>query len=68
MREYFKGRVKSYIFLIIGLLIGFFIARITIETPDYKAGIIVVSIGLIIGELFIFITWVKNRNNSQFHN
>ncbi|WP_313234705.1 hypothetical protein [Sporosarcina ureae] len=55
--------MKSYIFVIVGLLIGFLIAGLAMESPDYKTGITVVSIGLLIGELLVFITWQKNKNN-----
>ncbi|WP_143560732.1 hypothetical protein [Sporosarcina sp. P19] len=55
--------MKSYIFVIVELLIGFLIAGLTMESPDYKTGITVVSIGLLIGELLVFITWQKNKNN-----
>lgn len=65
MMEYFKGRVKSYLSIIVGLLIGFIIAGLTIENPDYKTGIMATSIGLIIGELFVFLTWMKNKNKNS---
>lgn len=67
MMEYFKGRVKSYLFIIFWILIGFGIGGLVIENPDYKTGIIATSIGLIIGELSVFLTWMKNKNkNSNF--
>lgn len=65
MLEYFEKRIKNYIFIIFGLLIGFLVVGLTNEDPDYKAGIIAVSIGLLIGELLVFITWMKNRNKNN---
>lgn len=68
MMEYFKGRVKRHLIIIFWVLIGFGIGGLVIENPDYKTGIMATSIGLIIGELSVFLTWRKNKNkNSNFN-
>lgn len=60
--EYLKKRVKSFISVFIFLLIGFFIAGLIFEKPDYKTAIFAILLGLIIGELVAFMNWRKRRD------
>lgn len=59
--EYLKKRVKSFITVFIFLLIGFFIAGLIFEKPDYKTAIFAILLGLIIGELVAFMNWRKRE-------
>lgn len=63
MKEYFRQRYKHYLFIIIGLLIGYGICELIMEEPDYISGIICVASGLMIGETFMYIKWFQQKNN-----
>lgn len=62
MKSYLKQRYKDYIFIILGILIGFLISELLFSKPDYPTAIIAVLSGLTIGELFIFRKWLKERD------
>ncbi|WP_153720733.1 hypothetical protein [Sporosarcina cascadiensis] len=65
MTEYFRKRIGSYLFIIIGLLIGFIVSGLTMQQPDYKSGILAVAIGLFIGESLMFLTWMKKGRQTD---
>ncbi|ARF17823.1 hypothetical protein CSV61_07570 [Sporosarcina sp. P3] len=57
MKIYLKERYTSYISITFGLLIGFIIVTFLSDKPDYKAGVVAILIGLIIGELLFYLRW-----------
>ncbi|MBY0099681.1 hypothetical protein [Mesobacillus maritimus] len=59
--EYLKLRRKNYAAIIMGLLIGFTISKIMGETSGISTAIIVIAIGLAIGEIFVFSKWFRNK-------
>lgn len=61
MKTYLKHRYKSYLGLAIGALIGFVLVRIFVDEPDYPAAWLAITIGLILGELFVLIRWLRRR-------
>ena len=64
MKKYLTHRFKNYIFVIFGLIIGFIISALLLDTPDYTTAIIAVLFGLTIGELFVFMNWIKEGNQN----
>ncbi|GKV63914.1 MULTISPECIES: hypothetical protein [unclassified Sporosarcina] len=60
MAEYFRSGWRKYPKIFLGFLIGFIIAGLVFENPDYKTGITAAAIGLLIGESLIFIGWLKS--------
>ena len=65
MKEYPKKRLKTYIFVILGILIGFIIGTFLWDNPDYTTALIAVILGLTIGEVFVFRKWLKEENKIQ---
>ena len=63
MKDYFKQRYKHYLYIIIGLLIGYVISELVIDEPSYIAGSVCVVSGLVIGETFMYIKWSRQKNN-----
>jgi len=59
--QYLKLRVKNYVAIIIGLLIGFIISQVMGEDSGISTAIIVIGIGFVIGELFVFISWFRRK-------
>jgi len=59
--EYLRGRVKNYIFMVIGLLIGFLLVSLIFQNPDYKFSISTLLIVFIIAELMHFKKWRKDN-------
>jgi len=59
--EYLRGRVKNYIFMVIGLLIGFLLVSLIFQNPDYKFSISTLLVVFIIAELMHFNKWRKDN-------
>lgn len=66
MKTYLKQRFKNYIFVILGVLIGFLISELLFDKPDYTTAFIGVLLGLTIGELFVFMKWLKEKKNITY--
>ena len=60
--QYLKYRAKNFVFAILGLFIGFLIAQLVYDEPDFSNGIIAVAIGLVIGEVIAFLWWLGREN------
>ena len=65
MKKYLKERYNTYGYVFLGLLIGFIVVTLLFDKPDYKSAIIAMALGLIIGELFVFFKWSKNRTREK---
>ncbi|MCZ2260909.1 hypothetical protein, partial [Sporosarcina sp. G11-34] len=65
MKRYLKKRYKTYVSVVFGLLIGFIVVTFLFDKPDYKSAILAVSVGLIVGELFVFSKWSKDRTKEK---
>lgn len=63
MKGYFRQRYKHYLFIIIGVLIGYVISELVIDEPSYIVGIVCAVSGLVIGETFVYIKWFRQKNN-----
>lgn len=60
--QYLKLRAKHYVSVIIGLFIGFSISQIMTGESDFSNAIIIVGVGLVIGEFFVFVKWFRQKN------
>jgi hypothetical protein len=65
--KYLKYRMKNYVAIVVGLLMGFLIARLLFERPDYLTGFIAATIGFVIVEFVVFVRWLR-RNNIRENN
>lgn len=59
--EYLKLRAKNYSAIIMGLLIGFSISQIMGGESGFSTAIIVIGIGLIMGETLVFARWFRRN-------
>ncbi|MCY9332473.1 hypothetical protein MOF21_21615 [Bacillus haynesii] len=62
MANYLKSRVKSYIFILLGLGVGVLICEMSMENPDYLTGGILFLIGFVFGEYSMIKRWMKGKN------
>jgi hypothetical protein len=61
LMQYLILRVKNYVAIIIGLLIGFTISQVMGEDSGISTAIIVIGIGFVIGELFVHKRWFRRK-------
>ncbi len=65
MKNYLKQRYKTYVHVLFGLLIGFIVATLLFDKPDYKSAIFAMALGLIVGESIVFFKWSKNKRKEK---
>lgn len=65
MKRYLRKRYKTYVSIAFGLLIGFIVVTFLFDKPDYKSAIFAVSVGLIVGELYVFSKWSKDQKKEK---
>jgi len=59
--EYLKLRGKNYAAILIGLLNGFAISKIMGESSGISTTIIIIAIGLALGDLLVFTKWFRKK-------
>lgn len=62
---YLRERAKNYIFMVIGLLVGFLLVSLIFQNPDYKFSISMLLFIFIIAELVHFIKWRKGKKEEE---
>lgn len=63
--EYLRERAKNYIFMVIGLLVGFLLVSLIFQNPDYKFSISMLLFIFIIAELVHFMKWRKRKKEEE---
>ncbi|MBM0065655.1 hypothetical protein [Alkalicoccobacillus gibsonii] len=61
MKNYFFVRRKTYLFVIVGVVLGFLLSKVLFATPDYETATLVLILGLIAGESSFFYQWRKTN-------
>jgi uncharacterized membrane protein YqgA involved in biofilm formation len=65
MKRYLKKRFKTYVSVVFGLFIGFIVVTFLFEKPGYKSALFAVVFGLVVGELFVFLKWLKDQRKEE---